>query len=126
VDGRYLDVEDLLRIIELEDIGPVRDLGLLDSATARARSSAFGIEAYSTLPEKAAALLDSIVGNHALVDATNASAGWPPWPSSGSTSRSCSHPGRRRRPGHQRRRTTDPGQRLGSCARVMVKTPTSG
>ena len=68
MDPRYLDLEDLLRIIELEDIGPVRDLGLLDSAAARPRSSAFGVEAYTTLPEKAAALLDSIVGNHALVD----------------------------------------------------------
>ena len=34
---RFLDVEDLLRIIEVEDIAPVRDLGLLDSATARPR-----------------------------------------------------------------------------------------
>ena len=31
---RYLDVEDLLHIIELEDLGPVSDLGLLDSASA--------------------------------------------------------------------------------------------
>ena len=75
MDTRYLDVEDLLHIIELEDIGPVRDLGLLDSAAARPRSSAFGVDAYPTLPEKAAALLDSIVGNHALVDG-NKRLGW--------------------------------------------------
>jgi death on curing protein len=75
VDPRYLDVEDLLRIVELADIGPVRDLGLLDSATARPRSSTFGIDAYPTLPEKAAALLDSIIGNHALVDG-NKRLGW--------------------------------------------------
>jgi death on curing protein len=75
VDPRYLDVEDLLHIIELEDIGPVRDLGLLDSATARPRSSAFGNDAYPSLEEKAAALLDSIVGNHALVDG-NKRLGW--------------------------------------------------
>jgi death-on-curing protein len=75
VDPRYLDLEDLLRIIELADIGPVRDLGLLDSAAARARSSAFGVDAYPSLPEKAAALLDSIVGNHALVDG-NKRLGW--------------------------------------------------
>ena len=75
MDPRYLDIEDLLRIIELEDIGPVRDLGLLDSATARPRSSAFGVDAYPTLPEKAAALLDSIAGNHALVDG-NRRLGW--------------------------------------------------
>ena len=68
MDPRYLDVEDLLRIIEVEDIGPVHDVGLLDSATARPRSSAFGVDAYPTLHDKAAALLDSVVGNHALVD----------------------------------------------------------
>ena len=75
MDPRYLDIEDLLRIIELEAIGPLRDLGLLDSAAARPRSSAFGVDAYPTLSEKAAALLDSIVGNHALVDG-NKRLGW--------------------------------------------------
>lgn len=74
-EPRYLALEDLLRIVEVEAIGPVRDLGLLDSATARPRSSAFGVDAYVTLPEKAAALLDSIVGNHALVDG-NKRLGW--------------------------------------------------
>ena len=75
MEPRYLDLEDLLRIVELEAIGPVRDLGLLDSATARPRSSAFGVDAYPTLPEKTAALLDSVVGNHALVDG-NKRLGW--------------------------------------------------
>jgi death on curing protein len=75
VETRYLDVEDLLHIIELEDLGPVRDLGLLDSATARPSSSAFGVDAYPSLEEKAAALLDSIVGNHALTDG-NKRLGW--------------------------------------------------
>lgn len=63
-----------MHIIELEDIGPVRDLGLLDSATARPRSSAFGVDAYPTLPEKAAALLDDC-RQHALVDG-NKRLGW--------------------------------------------------
>ena len=49
-------------------IGPVRDIGLLDSATARPRSSAFGEDAYPTITLKAAALLHSLVNNHALVD----------------------------------------------------------
>ena len=75
MEPRYLDLEDLLHIIELEAIGPVRDLGLLDSAAARPRSSAFGVDAYPTLAEKAAALLDSIVDNHSLVDG-NKRLGW--------------------------------------------------
>ena len=75
MNPRYLDVEDLLHIIELEGLGPVRDLGLLDSATARPSSSAFGVDAYPSLEEKAAALLESIVGNHALIDG-NKRLGW--------------------------------------------------
>ncbi len=64
----YLDLEDLLLFTDLLGAGPVRDPGLLDSACARARSSAFGMDAYQTLELKAAALLHSICGNHALVD----------------------------------------------------------
>jgi len=56
-------------------VGPVRDLGLLDAAVARPRSSAYGAEAYPTLPFKAAALLHSIVSSHALVDG-NKRLGW--------------------------------------------------
>ena len=48
--------------------GPVRDVGLLDPAAARPRSSAFGEDAYATLELKATALLHSIARNHALVD----------------------------------------------------------
>jgi len=56
-------------------VGPVRDLGLLDTAVVRPRSSAYGAEAYPTLPLKAAALLHSIVSSHALVDG-NKRLGW--------------------------------------------------
>ncbi len=38
----------------------MRDVGLLDSAVARPRSSAFGQDAYPTLGLKAAALLESV------------------------------------------------------------------
>ena len=65
---QYLDLEDLLRLVRLLSIGPVRDVGLLDSAVARPRSSAFGEDAYGTVSAKAAALLHSITNNHALVD----------------------------------------------------------
>ena len=64
----YLDLEDLLLLVRILDIGPVRDVGLLDSAAARPRSSAFGEDAYPTLDLKAVALLHSIANNHALVD----------------------------------------------------------
>lgn len=75
MEVEYLDLEDALRLVEMAGIGPVRDIGLLDSAMARPRSSAFGQDAYPTLPLKAAALLHSLVGNHALVDG-NKRLGW--------------------------------------------------
>ena len=71
----YLDIEDILRLVRRLGVGPVRDLGLLDSALARPRSSAFGEDAYPSLPLKAAALLHSVVGNHALIDG-NKRLGW--------------------------------------------------
>lgn len=64
----YLTLEDVLGFVRRLGIGPVRDLGLLDAAIARPRSSAFGTDAYASLHLKAAALLQSLVGNHALVD----------------------------------------------------------
>lgn len=67
-DVQYLDLEDLLGLVRDLNAGPVRDVGLLDSAAARPRSSAFGEDAYATLDLKAAALLHSLARNHALVD----------------------------------------------------------
>lgn len=64
----YLDLEDLLALTRALGAGPVRDLGLLDAACARPRSTAFGTDAYPTLEAKAAALLHSLARNHALVD----------------------------------------------------------
>lgn len=73
----YLDVDDLLALATalLGDPAPVRDLGLLASAAARPGATAFGEDAYPTLLAKAAALLDSVVGNHALIDG-NKRLGW--------------------------------------------------
>lgn len=71
----YLDIEDLLALVRALGVGPVRDLGLLDAACARPRSTAFGTDAYPTLELKVGALLHSIVGNHALVDG-NKRLGW--------------------------------------------------
>ena len=66
----HLDLEDLLALatLLLGDPPPIRDVGLLESAVARPRTTAFGEDAYPDLWTKAAALLQSIVGNHALVD----------------------------------------------------------
>ena len=64
----YLSLEDLLDLVNALGAGPIRDLGLLDSAGHRPQASLFGREAYPTLAGKAAALLHSVAGNHALVD----------------------------------------------------------
>lgn len=65
---QYLSVEDLIYLCRRADIGPIRDVGLLESAAARAASTVFGAEAYPTLELKAAALLQSLCKNHPLVD----------------------------------------------------------
>ena len=74
-ETEYLDLEDLLGLVRRLGAGPVRDLGLLDSAATRPRASAFGADAYPAMDLKAAALLQSITHNHALVDG-NKRLGW--------------------------------------------------
>lgn len=64
----YLSLEDLLDLVDALGTGPVRDLGLLDSACHRPQSGLFGQEAYPTLAGKAGALMHSLACNHALVD----------------------------------------------------------
>jgi len=46
----------------------IADAGLLDSGLMRPQASAFGEPAYSTLSVQAAALMQSLARNHALVD----------------------------------------------------------
>jgi death on curing protein len=67
---RYLTVEQALRIARAAVSGPVdvRDIGLLESAVHRPRTSIFGQDAYPSLLLKAAALLHSLARNQALVD----------------------------------------------------------
>jgi death on curing protein len=63
----YIDPEVLLA--QLTRVGfMVRDPGLLLSALARPETSLFGSDAYPTLSLKAAALMDSIVNNHPMMD----------------------------------------------------------
>jgi death on curing protein len=66
----YPTLPELLHIAEraLGSEPNVRDFGLLESAAARPRASAFGGDAYPDLDSKAAALLHSLARNHALVD----------------------------------------------------------
>jgi len=65
----YLSVEDLLEIAAgVMDHVVVRDAGLLAAAAARPQVTVFGDDAYPTFEDKAAALLHSLVRNHALVD----------------------------------------------------------
>lgn len=67
---QYLTVEQALRIARVAVGGPihVRDVGLLEAAVHRPRSSVFGQDAYPDLFTKAAALLHSLARNHPLVD----------------------------------------------------------
>jgi len=73
----FLDLDDVvdLAIALLGDPAPIREIGLLGSAVARPRTTAFGEDAYPDIWTKAAALLHSIVKNHALVDG-NKRLGW--------------------------------------------------
>ena len=42
----YLTLEDLLALIEDLDVGPIRDVGLLDSALHRPQATVYGNDAY--------------------------------------------------------------------------------
>lgn len=65
----YLSVEDLWEIASgVLDHVAVRDAGLLAAAAARPLVTVFGEDAYPSFEAKAAALLHSLVRNHALVD----------------------------------------------------------
>ena len=64
---KYLELETSVK--QLNRVGfVVRDIGLLEGALSRPRASVFGEDAYPTLELKAAALMHSVVKNHALVD----------------------------------------------------------
>jgi death-on-curing protein len=67
---RYLSLEDVLRFLEsaLGEEPRVRDFGLLEAALSRPATTVMGEDAYPTIALKAAALLHSLGGNHALVD----------------------------------------------------------
>lgn len=64
----FLSLEDLLDIVTALRIGPVRDLGLLNAAALRPQTTLMGQDAYPSTSAKAAALLESLTKNHALID----------------------------------------------------------
>ena len=67
---RFLDINDVVNLGRrlLGDPVPVRDMGLLNSAVLRPQTTFAGEYAYRDIYEMAGALLQSIVGNHALID----------------------------------------------------------
>ncbi|OII12038.1 type II toxin-antitoxin system death-on-curing family toxin [Curtobacterium sp. MCBA15_008] len=66
----HLTIDEALHIARrtLGDGVALRDVGLLEAAVARPAASVGGRDVYPTLVEKAAALVHSVVRNHALVD----------------------------------------------------------
>lgn len=72
---KYFDTEDLLELASVLGVKDVRDIGLLDSAANRPTSVVFGNESYPTMALKGAALIESIIGNHPLIDG-NKRLGW--------------------------------------------------
>lgn len=70
----YIELEDALEQIAFLGFH-VKDMGLLDSALQRPKTSLFGEDAYPDLQTKAAAMLHSLIKNHPMVDG-NKRTGW--------------------------------------------------
>jgi death-on-curing protein len=73
----FLDLHDVIELARrlLGSPPPIRDVGLLASAVARPQTTIGGDDGYPTIWTKGAALLQSLVNNHALVDG-NKRLGW--------------------------------------------------
>ena len=76
---QYLVLPELLNLAERLGTPDVRDYGLLESALARPKASVFGQDAYPDLGHKAAALMESLARNHALVDGNKRLAWYATW-----------------------------------------------
>jgi len=63
----YLTDDEAFAVVDRSGFH-VRDAGLLSSAIARPRTTVFGEDAYPDLATKAAALFESLVRNHPLLD----------------------------------------------------------
>ena len=77
----YLNREDILAAggIAVGQIVEVGDYGLLDAAVARPQATVFGVDAYQSDWFKAAALMQSLARNHALVDGNKRTAWAAAW-----------------------------------------------
>jgi death on curing protein len=77
----FLDRDDVLvaGAVAVGHALEVGDYGLLDAAVARPRATVFGVHAYPDLVAKAAALLQSLARNHALVDGNKRTAWASAW-----------------------------------------------
>lgn len=77
----FLDRDDVLvaGAFALGHACEVGDYGLLDAAVARPQATVFGVDAYPDLYAKAAALLQSLARNHALVDGNKRTAWASAW-----------------------------------------------
>ncbi|GAB2327285.1 Fic family protein [Streptomyces griseoincarnatus] len=75
----HLTLPELLNLAKRLGEDAVRDYGLLDSALARPQSSVFGQDAYPDVWQKAAALMESLARNHALVDGNKRLAWYATW-----------------------------------------------
>jgi death-on-curing protein len=76
---QYLTLPELLNLAKRLGAAEVRDFGLLDSALARPQASVFGQDAYPDVWQKAAALMESLARNHALVDGNKRIAWYATW-----------------------------------------------
>nr|WP_245546964.1 type II toxin-antitoxin system death-on-curing family toxin [Nocardia brevicatena] len=70
---------ELINLAERLGTPDVRDYGLLESALARPQASVFGQDVYPELWQKAAALMESIARNHALIDGNKRLAWYATW-----------------------------------------------
>jgi death on curing protein len=77
----YLDREDMLTAgaAAIGDVPTVSDYGLLDAAVARPQATVVGVDAYPDNFTKAAALLQSLARNRALVDGNKRTAWAAAW-----------------------------------------------
>ena len=75
----YLTLPELLNLAERLGASEVRDYGLLESALARPQASVFGQDAYPDVWQKAAALMESLARNHALVDGNKRLSWYATW-----------------------------------------------